>query len=116
MATSKEGNTSAKNDSKSKIKALQEFPPLVYIGKLKRKRSKRLRKGKDLSRILEIQNAVSQIMASVDAENAIPVIISYEQKPKKRRKVKKFTINGWEVNRKKMKKRLKKNGVSHPWL
>ena len=120
MATQKEGSTSSKKeaskDNNSQIKALQEFPPIIHLGKLKKKQSRKLRRGKDISGINKIQSAVAQVMATVDEENAIPIVISYEQKPKRRKKVRSVKVNGWKVNRKKVKKRLKKNGLTHPWL
>lgn len=120
MADQKDGSTAVKQKSSkannTPIKELQEFPPLFDLGKLKKKHSKKLRKGKDISDISEIQSVVAQVMATIKSENAIPVIISYEQKRKKRKKIKKFRINGWEVDRKKVKERLKKNGLTHPWL
>lgn len=102
--------TTGSSNAKSALHRLQQYPPLIDLGKVKAKQSKRLRKGKTTSLNNEIAHSYDQVQAGVDG-NTRPVIFSYEEKRKKK-KNKGGNFFGMKVNRKKAKRKMKKNGFS----
>jgi len=116
MATSKQPNASgAETESNPALAQIHQHPPLVHIGKINEKKSKRLKKGKGKA-MSEVHMAVQQIQSGLDG-NHLPVVISYEEKPRKNgKKKKKINIMGMKIDRKKLKKRMKKSGIRASFL
>jgi|GEM_PF-4465460 hypothetical protein len=116
MATSKQPNASgAETDTPSALAQIHQHPPLVHLGKVKEKNAKKLKKGKGKT-MSEVHMAVQQIQSGLEG-NHHPLVISYEEKPRKGGKKKnKINIMGMKIDRKKLKKRMKKSGVSPSFL
>jgi hypothetical protein len=91
------------------LSKIQGHPPLVNLGKLKNKKSKKLRKGKEMP--VEVHQHLQQLQSGMKG-NTQPLVISYEAKPRKKRKKKnKINLMGIKIDRKKLKNRMKKSGI-----
>lgn len=116
MATSKQPNASgAETDTPSALEQFHQHPPMVHLGKVKPKNAKKLKKGKGKA-MNEVHLAVQQIQSGLEGTHH-PVVISYEEKPRKNAKKKnKINIMGMKIDRKKLKKRMKKSGIRPSFL
>ena len=101
-------------ESQQLLSKMMVHPPLIHVGKLKNKKSKRLKKGKQLP--ADLQDHVQQLPADLQGDKQ-HIIISYEAKPRKNRKKKnKIKFMGIKIDRKKLKSRMKKNGMRSSFL
>jgi hypothetical protein len=110
MATTTQPNAPQKDmNPPQMLSKIQGHPPLLHLGKIKKKKSKQLKKGKQLP--VEVHQHLQQLQAGLKGDNQ-PVVISYEEKPRKKRKKKnKINFMGLKIDRKKLKNRMKKNGI-----
>ncbi|NUN99102.1 MAG: hypothetical protein HUU01_00650 [Saprospiraceae bacterium] len=117
MATSKQPNASgAETETPSALEQIHQHPPLIHLGKVKEKNAKKLKKGKG-NTMNEVHMAIQQIQSGLEGSNHHPVVISYEEKPRKGGKKKnKINIMGMKIDRKKLKKRMKKSGIRPGFL
>jgi hypothetical protein len=92
---------------------VQGHPPLIHLGKVKKKQAKKLKKSQGGELSAEISQSYQQMQLGLGA-NQQPIIISYEEKPgkKKNKKKKKIKFLGMTIDRKKLKKRMRKSGFS----
>ena len=95
------------------LSKIQGHPPLINLGKLKKKKSSKLKKAKELP--VEVHQHLQDLQSGINGSTQ-PVVISYEAKPRKKRKKNKINLMGFKIDRKKLKKRMKKNGVRHSFL
>ena len=101
-------------ESQQLLSKIMIHPPLINVGKLKTKKSKRLKKGKLLPS--DVQNHIQQLPTDLQGDKQ-HVIISYEAKPSKNKKKKnKIKFMGIKIDRKKLKSRMKKNGLRSSFL
>lgn len=112
MATSKNPTP----DGNPEVQKIHQHPPLIHLGKLKSNKSKKLKKGRGPA-MDKMHQAVQQVKNTVGGgDDHHPVVISYEEKPKKKGKKKNINLLGLKINRKKLKKRMKKSGIRHNML
>ena len=100
-------------DASMALSKIQEHPPLINLGKVKNKKAKKLKKAKGVVPV-EISHAYQQIQAGLDGTNH-PVIISYQEKPGSRKK-RKIKFMGVKIDRKKLKKSMKRRGIRSSFL
>ncbi|MFN0214791.1 MAG: hypothetical protein ACKVT2_11090 [Saprospiraceae bacterium] len=94
----------------------KEHPPLFHLGKVKSKHTKRLKKGRGPA-MDEVHQAIAKAKSAIPgSENHHPLVISYEEKPRKAGKKNKIKMFGMEIDRKKLKKNMKKRGVRAKFL
>jgi hypothetical protein len=120
MATTNQSvATGATPNAQSTLSKIQDYPPIINLGKVKPKQAKKLKKGKIGTLTNELSQRSHQIQAGVEGKS-VPVYISYEEKPrtkpKKKKKKKKINLLGLKIDRKKFKSSLKKNGVNPSFL
>ncbi|MFN0203307.1 MAG: hypothetical protein ACKVTZ_17400 [Bacteroidia bacterium] len=92
----------------------QSHPPIIHLGKVKAKHAKKLKKGKG-DKMLKVTQAYEQLKGEANG-NFVPVLISYEEKPKKKRKKNKLNFMGIKIDRKKLKKQMRKSGIRSSFL
>ncbi len=93
---------------------LQTHPPIIHAGTVKNKRAKKLKRGRLNAMSFKVHQKCQDVQASVAGQ---PVIISYEEKPRKKpKKKKKVNFMGFKIDRKKFKKKMKKNGIAPGFL
>jgi hypothetical protein len=115
MATTNPSKPSGSDtDNSSTLSAAQGLPPFVHLGKVKNKTAKKLKKGTG-NLVAEITQSFQMMHASTEGSSH-PVIISFEEKPGKRKKKNKINFMGIKIDRKKLKKRMKKNGIGGNFL
>lgn len=93
-----------------------ERPPLFHLGKIKNKHAKRLKKGLGPA-MDEVHQAIAKAKSTIaGSENHQPLVVSYEEKPRKGGKKNKIKMFGMKIDRKKLKKNLKKRGIGASFL
>ncbi len=101
----------ASSDQNEGTLKIQSHPPLYNLGKLKKRRRRDLKRGQGVA-MSEIYQALAQVHGRVAHEgDHHPVVISYEKKSSKKKK--NINYMGMKINRKKMKKRMKKYGIKY---
>ena len=117
MATTNQPTTGAPHkdaESQQLLSRMSVHPHLIDVGKVKKKKSKKLKNGKQLP--LEVQHHLQQLPAGLQGDKQ-HVIISYEAKPRKNnKKKKKINFMGLKIDRKKLKNRMKKSGIRANFL
>lgn len=97
---------------KADLDRIQEHPPIYHLGKVKNKDAKRLKRG-----FGKLYHEALQAFQQVNvAEETQPLIISYEEKPGKRKRKNKLKFMGMKIDRRRLKRRLKKTGISSSFL
>lgn len=116
MAISKQtGDKNTPPAEKSEALAqLQNHPPIIHAGSVKNKHAKKLKRGSLNAMSYKVNQKLQDVKANVEGR---PVIISYEEKPRKKpKKKKKVNFMGFKIDRKKFKKKMKKNGIAPGFL
>jgi hypothetical protein len=104
-------DTAPVTDTKKMVSQMQAHPPIINLGKVKAKHAKKLKKGRIGVMSNELMQSFQQMSAGMEGKQ-VPVFISYEAKPRtKPKKKKKVNFMGLNIDRKKFKKSLKKNGI-----
>ena len=94
---------------------VQSNPATVNLGKVKAKDAKKLKKGKAGKLTNKLSQAAGQIQGA--PENAVPLYITYEVKPRKKPKKKnKVNFMGLKIDRKKFKSSMKDKGINPTFL
>lgn len=103
------------NEGSAVLENIHRHPPIFHLGKQKPKNVKKLKKGKGKA-MDKVHMALNQLQPDSE-EVHYPLIISYEEKPRKKRKKKrKVNFMGMKIDRKKLKKQLKKSGIKSSYL
>lgn len=112
--TTKPDSAGTQKDTTTALEKIHQHPPLIHLGKVKKKHAKKLKQGRGMM-MGEVNQAYQQLSSTVEGDH-LPLIISYTEKPSKNKKKKTIRFMGMKINRKKLKNRMKKSGIRTSFL
>lgn len=107
--------TAPATDAAAAPSAAQNQHAIINLGKVKAKDAKKLKKGK----VGKLSNKLDQKAAQIPgkSENAVPLYITFEVKPRtKPKKKNKVNVMGLKIDRKKFKSSMKDKGINPTFL